>query len=266
MLSNLEGRVVIVTGSSRGIGKAIALDLAKQGASVVVTARTETAGKLPGTIEETASEVRKLGGKSIAIKCDVSNEEEVAKLVDEAIQHFGQIDTLINNAAVGLYSEFVDIPTKNWDLVFRVNVRGPFLCTKAVLPDMIKRKCGAIVNISSPAADNVYSRVSRPGGKISVSGIGYGATKAALERMTRGLAEEMKQYNIAVNALKPTAATYSEGLAFNNRDADPGSFVSPHRYMSPAAIFLGRQDAGGVTGGVFYDEELCKQYSIRPTG
>lgn len=257
-----KDKVIIVTGSSRGIGKAIALDLAKQGASVVVTARTETEGKLPGTIEETAAEVRRLGGKSLAIKCDVSSEDEVARMVDKAIQHFGRIDVLVNNAAVGLYSPFMDIPLKNWDLVFRVNVRGPFLCCKAVLPGMIQRKSGAIVNISSPAAENVYSRVVRPDGKIRVSGVGYGATKAALERMTRGLAEEMKEFNIAVNALKPTAATYSEGLAFNNKDADPESFVPSHRFMSPGALFLADQDAKGVTGGVFYDEELCRKYSI----
>jgi len=261
---NLEGKVVIVTGSSRGIGKAIAIDCARKGASVVIVARTETVGKLPGTILETADEIRRLGGKALPIRCDVGSEEDVAAMVQTVLAEFGRIDALINNAAVGLYVPFAEIQTKHWDLAFRVNVRGPFLCTKAVLPTMIAQQSGAMVNISSAAAQNVYSRVARAGGKRRTSGCAYGASKAALERLTLGLAEELKGHNIAANALKPSRSTYSEGMAFWNRDIDPSQFRSPYLYMSPAAVFLASQDARGVTGGIFNDEELCKQYGLAP--
>jgi citronellol/citronellal dehydrogenase len=259
---NLEGKVVIVTGSSRGIGKAIAIDCARKGASLAIVARTETVGKLPGTIHETADEICRLGGKALPIKCDVGSEEDVAAMVQRVLTEFRRIDALINNAAVGLYVPFLEIQTRHWDLAFRVNVRGPFLCTKAVLPAMIGQKSGAIVNISSAAAQNVYSRVVRPGGERRTSGCAYGASKAALERLTLGLAEELKGHNIAVNALKPSRSTYSEGMTFWNPDVDLSYYRSPYLYMSPAAVFLASQDARGVTGGIFNDEELCKQYGL----
>ena len=261
---DLEGKVVIVTGSSRGIGRAIAIDSARKGARVVVTARTETAGKLPGTIYETADEIEKLGGKALAIRCDVSSEDDVAAMVQKVLAEFGRIDALINNAAVGLYTPFLETQTRHWDLVFRVNVRGPFLGTKAVLPTMIAQKSGAIVNISSGAAEHVFSLITGPGGEKRTSGCAYGASKAALERLTRGIAEELKGYNIAANALKPSQPTYSEGVTFWRPEADASQFRSAHLYMSPAALFLASQDARGVTGGIFYDEELCKQYGLSP--
>ena len=260
----LEGKVVIVTGSSRGIGRAIAIDSARKGARVVVTARTETAGKLPGTIYETADEIEKLGGKALAIRCDVSNEDDVAAMVQKVLAEFRRIDALINNAAVGLYTPFLEVQTRHWDLVFRVNVRGPFLGTKAVLPAMKAQKSGAIVNISSGAAENVFSLITGPGGEKRTSGCAYGASKAALERLTRGIAEELRGYNIAANALKPSQPTYSEGVTFWRPEAELSQFRSAHLYMSPAALFLASQDARGVTGGIFYDEELCKQYGLSP--
>ncbi len=261
---SLEGRVAIVTGSSRGIGKAIAIDLAKKGVNVLVTARTDAPGKLPGTIHQTAEEVRKLGGNALAIKCDVSNEDDVAAMVEKGLAEFRRIDILINNAAVGLYVPFMDIQTKHWDLIFRVNVRGTFLCAKAVLPGMIAQRSGAIVNISSTGAENLYSLVARSDGQRRIAGIAYGASKAALERLARGLAEEMKEHNIAINALKPSVPTYSEGVTFWNPDVDESQFLSPHLYMSPAALFLAGQDATGIIGGIFHDQDLCKQHGLSP--
>jgi citronellol/citronellal dehydrogenase len=141
-------------------------------------------------------------------------------------------------------------------------VRGPFLCTQAVLPKMIEQKRGNIVNITSSAAEDVFSRVVKKDEERRPVGLLYGATKAALNRFTRGLAVEVSQYNIAVNAVAPTAPTYSEGLAMWNPKADPSLFRSAHQYMTKAVIFLARQDSQGVTGGVFYDEELCWQHNL----
>lgn len=259
---SFNGKVAIVTGASRGIGKFISIALAKAGAAVVVTARTEQVGKIPGTIHETADIIRSLGGTALALRCDVSNEDDVAEMFSRTVEKLGQVDILINNAAIGLYTPFLDISTKHFDLVYRVNVRGLFLCTKAVLPHMIARKSGAIVNMSSSAAENIFSLLKRPGGIRRPSGIAYGASKAALERLTRGLAEEVRGYNISVNALKPSTPVISEGVLVWNPDVDESQFVEADRFMVPAAMFLASQDPGGITGGVFYDGELCREYGL----
>jgi len=258
----LRDKVAIVTGGSRGIGKAIALDFAREGAMVVVGARTEAVGRLPGTIYETVEEIREIGGQAIAVKCDVSNEEDVEALVKRALEEFGQIDILINNAAVAYYRLLAEIPVRHWDLVMKVNLRGPFLCIGAVLPMMMARKKGSIVNISSSAAQDVFSRVVKPDGTRPFTGCAYGSSKAALERMTVGLAEEVREHNIAVNALKPAKPTYSPGLAGWFPEVDESAFISADLFMTKAALLLATQDAGGITGGVFFDDELCHDYSL----
>jgi len=259
----LSGKVAIVTGSSRGIGKAIALTYAREGADIVVAARTEVAkGELPGTIAETAEAVRALGRRALAVRCNVGDEDDVDQMVRQTMDEFGRVDILVNNAAVGYYVPLMETPSKHWDLVMRVNVKGPYLCIRAVVPIMAAQGGGSIVNISSPAAENVYSKVQREGGVRRPSGLLYGASKAALERVTRGLAVEVVDRNIAVNALKPTAPTASEGLKFWNRDADPDLWLSPDVYMTKAALFLAMQDGRGVTGEVFDDQSLCQQYGL----
>lgn len=258
----LRDKVAIITGSSRGIGKAMALDFAREGTAVVVSARTEAAGKLPGTIHDTVREIEQAGGKALAVKCDVSEEAEVNTLVGQTLERFGRIDVLVNNAAVGYYRTVMETPVRHWDLVMKVNVRGAFLCIKAVLPAMTAQKRGSIINISSSSAEHLYSMIGRPDGRKRFSGCAYGVSKLALERLARGLAEEVKGNNIAVNALKPARPTLSPGVAFWNQDVDESAFVSPHLYMTKAAIFLAAQDASGVTGGVFYDKDLCEKYGL----
>ncbi len=259
----LKDKVVIVTGASRGIGKAIAIDMAKEGAIVVVAARTEKEQeKLPGTIYATANEIQALGGKAVALKCNVGDEQSVQEMVNNTIKQFGTIDILVNNAALGYYVPFQETPIRHVDLLFRINVRGPFLCTQAVLPKMVEQKRGNIVNITSSAAEDVFSRVIRKDDERRPSGLLYGATKAALNRFTRGLAVEVAKYNIAVNAVAPSAPTYSEGVAMWNRDADLSLFRSAHQFMTKAVMFLAVQDSKGVNGGTFYDEELCWQHNL----
>lgn len=259
----LKDKVAIITGSSRGIGKAIAIDFAKEGASVVIAARTETEQeKLPGTIYATADEIQALGGTALPVRCNVADEQSVDEMVNKTLDKFGKIDILVNNAALGYYVPLMDVPIRHFDLVCRVNLRGPFLCMKAVLPKMIEKKSGNILNITSTAADHLYSLLVREGGQRRPSGLIYGATKAALNRLTSGLAIEVAEYNIAVNALAPSVPTYSEGVAMWNPDVDRSLFRSPHQFMTKAAIFLATQDSKGATGGVFLDEELCKQYNL----
>lgn len=261
---NLKDKVAIVTGASRGIGKAIAVAFAKEGAAVVAAARSQTEGKIPGTIHQTIAEIHEAGGKGLAIGCDVSDENDVADMVGRTMEEYGRIDVLVNNAGVGYYAPIMATPAKHWDLVMRVNLRGPFLLIQAAVPRMKEQGQGAIVNISSTLATELYSMVPGPDGQERLGGSSYGASKAGLERLTRGLALELVPDNIAVNALKPKRPTYSEGIVFNLPDnADPSVYRSADEFMTQACIFLAQQDAKGVTGGVFLDEDLCREYGIK---
>jgi len=249
-MAKLKGKVAIVTGASRGIGKAACFGLAREGANIVVAARTETATKLPGTIHQTAEEIRALGVKALAVRTDVSDEASVEQMVGKTLDEFGRIDILVNNAAVAWYPPLWETPTKRWDLVIGVNLRGTFLCTKAVLPALMKQKSGSIINISSRGADI---------GRGTLTGIAYGSTKAAIERFSNVLGQDIKPYNIAVNSIKPRAAVATEGMIFNNPGRDYSSWDKPDDFMVKAIVFLAGQDASGVTAEVLIDDELCRK-------
>lgn len=248
----LSNKVAIVTGSSRGLGKAIAIGFAGEGASVVIAARTEAEGPMPGTIYKTAEEIEALGQRAIAVRCDVTSEESVNNMVQKALAQFGHIDILVNNAGIAYYPPVVETPLKRWELVIRVNLIGAFLCTKAVLPKMVEQRRGSIINITSVSATDRGP---------SVTGVAYGVSKAGLERFTWGLATEVGKYNIAVNALKPKGVVDTEGMRFMLPDEDRSQWVSPDM-MVKAAIFLAAQDATGVTGTVAFDEEICVWHGL----
>ena len=248
----LSDKVAIVTGSSRGLGKAIAIGFAREGASVVIAARTEVERQMPGTIYKTAEEIEALGQRALAVRCDVTSEESVNDMVQKALAQFSHIDILVNNAGVAYYPPVLETPVKRWELVIRVNLIGALLCTKAVLPKMVEQRQGSIINISSVSATERGP---------SVTGVAYGVSKAGLERFTWGLATEVGKYNIAVNALKPKGVVDTEGMRFMLPDEDWSQWDSPEM-MVKAAIFLAAQDATGVTGAVAYDEEFCVWHGL----
>ncbi len=251
----LKNKVAIVTGSSRGLGKAIALGFAREGADLVIAARTEIENEqLPGTIHKTAEEVIALGRKALPIKCDVTSEESVASLVDQTMATFGHIDILVNNSGVAFSYPALDTPLKRWELVIKVNISGAFICSKAVLPHMIAQGSGSIVNISSLAGEE------RGGGPVS-TGLAYGVAKAGLDRFTFGLAAEVGCYNIAVNALKPKGVVSTEGMRFVGRDEDQSNWKTPET-MVQSCILLAAQDASGITGTVSTDEELYAWHGL----
>jgi citronellol/citronellal dehydrogenase len=251
----LKNKVCIVTGASRGIGKAIALGFAREGADVVIAARTEVQKdeRLPGTIHTTAEQVRALGRRALPVKVDVSKEEDVDRMVALTLQEFGRLDVMVHNAAVAFWRKLWETPTKLWDLVISVNLRGAFLCAKAVLPHMIKQRSGSIINISSPGADI--------GGKID-GGMAYSASKAAIERLSNGLAEEVREYGIAVNSLKPAGFVDSEGARYWSPPGTDFSKWEPPDLMVKATIFLATQTSAGVTGGIFTEKELAEKYNL----
>lgn len=245
----LAGRVAIVTGSSRGIGKAIAVELARAGAKVVVTARTEVEekSKLPGTIHKTVEEIQSFGGEAIAIRSDITREGDIQALVAAANNKYGPVDILVNNAGVTAPERFIDLTVKKWDLIVAVNLRGTFLCTKAVLPQMIEQRRGSIINISS-IAGNVVIKGSIP----------YGVTKAAIERFTLGLAKEVRKYNVAVNALRP-GLTATEGVKFFLPDINTSDLQLPQMW-GKYAVLVAAQDAGSLTGQLLDEAALRSMF------
>lgn len=251
----LKGKVAIVTGGSRGLGKAIAMGLSKEGAKVVIAARTETDNKeLSGTIYQTVEEIKGTGSDALAIKCDVTDEENVNDMVEKTLEHFGRIDVLVNNAGVAFYYPIIETPLKRWELVLKVNLTGAFLCSKAVLPKMIDQKKGSIINISSLAADE------RDEGTVP-TGVAYAASKAGLDRLTLGLATEVGKYNIAVNALKPHKVVDTDGMRLWQPEADKSSWQSADM-MVKATTLLAAQDSKGITGTIATDREICTWHGL----
>ncbi|MCX8022789.1 MAG: SDR family NAD(P)-dependent oxidoreductase [Syntrophorhabdaceae bacterium] len=250
---DLKGRVAIITGASRGIGKAIAIGFGRAGASVVVAARTEHENeRLKGTIHETALEIERSGGSALAVKCDVTKEGDVVGMVERAYEKFGRIDILINNAGIAAPLSILDMTLKHWELVLKVNLTGPFLCVKYVLPVMIGHGGGSIINISSIQAQS----------KGSVStGVVYGVSKAGLERLTTGLAMELERFKIRVNCVKPKGAVITEGMMLLNPDADISKWSTPDM-MVKACLFLASEKGKGISGMVATDEEICVRYNL----
>jgi 3-oxoacyl-[acyl-carrier protein] reductase len=233
---SLQGKYAIVTGASAGIGRAIAIALAREGAGVVITSRGKS-GKADALLA-VQKEIQASGGKALAVKADVSREEDVKNLVDKGWQEFGRLDVLVNNAAVfpHYHTPLVDFSVEAWDETMAVNLRGPFLCLKAVLPGMIKQKSGSIINISSIAAVRA--------GKERVA---YGVSKAGVERMTFGLADEVREYNIAVNVLSPIGLTDTPSARETFRGENMERWVQPED-MAEATVWLARQTASTFTG------------------
>jgi 7-alpha-hydroxysteroid dehydrogenase len=238
----LDQRVAIVTGASRGIGKAIAVAFAQEGAAVAVAARTEAVWdeRLPGTVHETVAEIERDSGRAVAIRADLAQPDDVERLVDEARDALGPIDILVNNAAVTVPGRppatgataqapaaprpapaappagarltgdsFLGFPLKGFRLHFEVGVFASYRLMQLVLPDMIDKGRGAIVNISSYAAfvpgEGPYERTGRPGP------LAYGGNKAALHHLTQAVAVEVAAHGVAVNVLIPSEPVITPG-------------------------------------------------------
>ncbi len=211
-MRRFEGRRVLVTGASRGIGAALAVELARQGADVAITARTLDAHPtLPGSLNETAAAIEAEGRRAVTVVADLVDADDRLRIVPEAEAGLaGPLDILVNNAAAAIYQPLADFPLKRRRLIFEANVHAPLDLAQAVVPGMVERGEGWIVNLSSGSAD------ARSGPPFADSALGstlgiYGASKAALNRLTNALAEELWGTGVRVNTVEPRSAVHSEG-------------------------------------------------------
>ncbi len=233
-MGKLDGRVALVTGAARGIGRGIALAFAAEGASVVVADRDG-----PGA-ERVAKEIG-----SLAIRADVSNERDVERMVEEALAAFGRIDVLVNNAGIATTAEVVDMPLAQWEETLAVDLTGVFLCSRAVLPSMIEQGFGRIVNIGSQL-----------GLRGAASLAHYSAAKAGVHGFTKALAREIAPYGITVNAIAPgpietdiLAGIPEETIEAIRREIPLGR-IGRVEEIAPTAVLLASDDGAYYTGSV----------------
>jgi NAD(P)-dependent dehydrogenase (short-subunit alcohol dehydrogenase family) len=241
----LKDQVAIVTGASRGIGKGLALGLARVGAAVVCAARTvqESSDGLPGTIRATVAEIEEEGGSALAVRCDIGVVSDVYAMVEAALDRFGRVDILVNNAMAPTRGAFDETSLDMWDESMTTNVRSLFTTTKAVVPAMTAGGGGSIINVSSGAADHAVS-ASLPAG-FAV----YSVAKAALERFSTAMAVELTPKGIAVNALRPGAVKTEMATRELGEQYDWSGWTTPAAVV-PAVIWLAGQRGNGFTGRV----------------
>ena len=257
MAGRLKGKVAIVTGASRGLGQHCAIGLGREGATVAIAARTEQERdpRLPGTIYETARLVEEAGGAAFPVVCNVADNESVQAMVKSVLDRYGRVDVLMTNAAIQTPGAISTMEIRHWELEFRVNVHGPFYCIRAVLPSMLEQKSGSIVTVSSISAHR--------------GGSHYGATKRAIEAMSIGLAEELRDKGVAVNCLRPVGGIGTPGLLYPR---DPGQddylelgeLAPPDSYVE-AVVLLAMQTPQTRTGAVWTDAEALRALADEAT-
>ena len=253
---SLAGKKIFITGGSRGIGLAIAIRAAKDGAMIAIAAKTsEPNPKLPGTIHTAASEITAAGGRALAIQCDLRDENQISAAVDQAAKEFGGIDILINNASAINLTPTLQTPAKRFDLMFDVNVRGTFLTSQAVLPHLQESaKTGRnphILTLSPPLSMKA---------KWFRNHVAYTMAKYGMSMCVLGMAEEFKREKIAVNALWPRTAIDTAALAMIP-GVDTAACRTPEILADAAYIILNRESAS-CSGNFFVDDEVLASEGI----
>lgn len=244
---DLKGRVAIVTGASRGIGKALAMRLAGEGAAVVVAAKSEqSTGRLPGSIHETADAIRAQNGRAIAVPADVRDEDAIRRMVDRTIEEFGRLDILVNNAGAIWLQPILQTPPKRFDLVMGVNVRAAYLACYYALPHMVKQQWGHVLNMCPRLS-------TRPSpGKVA-----YMISKLGMAYVALGLAAEHAADNIAGNTLWPRTIIESQA-SINWGMAGPEQWRTPE-IICDACMAIFSQEPRASTGHQWIDEEALSE-------
>jgi citronellol/citronellal dehydrogenase len=261
----LDGRIAIVTGASRGIGAEIARRFAAEGAAVAVSARTTEPGqsRFAGTIGETAGQIGAAGGTAVAIAADLARPADRERLVRETTQQLGAPDILVNNAAVTYFMRVEDFAPRRYALMFEVQVQAPFHLASLVLPALREKGAGWILNISSGAARHP---AMPPSVRATQGGTVYGMCKAALERLSTGLAAELYADNIAVNALSPNRVVPTAGTVFHHLTTWDNPEAEPSAVMAEAALMLCHRDPRSLTGRIAYSQDLLAELGVAVPG
>lgn len=247
---DLSGRVAIVTGSSRGIGKTVALALARAGCDVCVAAKTvEPHPTLPGTILETQAEIEALGRRSIAVPTNVREPDQIETMVRRTVEELGRVDILINNAGALWWKHVVDTPAKRFDLVMDVNARASFLAAQACLPHMIKQGWGHIVMMSPPVDLGMVP------GKVA-----YSISKFGMTLLAHGLGHEVAKHGVAANALWPATMIESQAsIGFGL--GGPAQWRKPE-ILSDATMAILSHEPPTLTGQALLDEQILRRVGI----
>jgi len=254
MTETLQHKTLFITGASRGIGKAIALKAAADGANIVIAAKTDRKHpRLPGTIHEAAAEIEQAGGKALPIKLDIRDEQAVAEAMQQAADHFGGIDILVNNASAIYLAPTPEVPMKRFDLMFGVNVRGTFVCSQAAWPWLKRAENPHILNLSPPL--NMDPKWFAPH-------VAYTMAKYGMSQCVLGMAEEFRQHGIAVNALWPKTVIATAALAMLGDAVKPENCRKPE-ILADAAHWILTRRASEVTGNFFIDEGVLEKMGVR---
>lgn len=253
MQTTLKNKTLFITGASRGIGRSIALRAAADGANIVIAAKTDRKHpKLPGTIHDAAAEVEAAGGKALAIKLDIRDEDAVAAAMAQAAERFGGIDILVNNASAIYLAPTPEVPMKRFDLMFGVNVRGTFVCSQAAYPYLKQADNPHVLNLSPPL--NMDPKWFGPH-------VAYTMAKYGMSQCVLGMAEEFRKDGIGVNALWPRTVIATAALAMLGGAVKPENCRKPE-IMADAAHWILTRSAADTTGNFFIDDEALAQAGI----
>jgi NAD(P)-dependent dehydrogenase (short-subunit alcohol dehydrogenase family) len=238
---SLKGKVALVTGARQGLGRAISLGLAQAGADVLIADRIVEDGKLA----EVAKEIEALGSRAATSGGDITSEADVAAMVKKATTELGKVDILVNNAGVTTQERFAEMPLKRWNLILNVNLNGTIICAQGVLPQMIERNSGCIINMSSILAHRIqYS-------------IPYGVSKAAVERFTMGLSRELRKTNLSITCMRPFFVKTEVVSGFMQERSDMTDWEEPEMWGKYCALIAAADPQ--LTTGKIFDQALSKE-------
>lgn len=254
LMPSLQGKTLFITGASRGIGLAIALRAAHDGANIAVVAKTDQPDpRLPGTVHTAVDEINRAGGNGLACVCDIRHEEQVQAAVDKAVATFGGIDVLVNNASAIHLSGTLDTPMKRYDLMHHINTRGTFLCSKLCVPHLLKAPNPHILNISPPL--NMESRWFAPH-------VAYTMAKFGMSMCVLGMAEEFRKQGVAVNALWPKTVIATAAVQNLLGGSDVVSRARKPEIMADAAYGVLTRTSRDCSGNFFIDEDVLRETGV----
>jgi len=253
-MNTLKNQTVFITGASRGIGRAIALACARQGANVIIAAKSDTPHpKLPGTIHTVAEEVRAAGGQALPLVLDVRDEDQIKQRIDEAAEHFGGIDALINNAGAIRLTGVENLKVSRFDLLHQVNARAVLACSQAALPWLKKSKRAHILSMSPPLnLDPKWFAQFGP----------YTSTKYAMTMISIGMAQEFKRYGIAVNTLWPKTLISTAAIQHEAGGEQMMAQGRTPEIMADAAVSILNHSIEEMTGQNLIDEDVLRQDGV----